>query len=189
MTTSPTTDTVEAPSWTIRPERPIDLDQIHELHHVAFNGPNEAELVDSIRSTSAFVPELSLVAVTTDGSVLGHLLISQIELAPADPDDEADGRVTVLSLAPIAVLPSQQGRGIGTALMEEGLRTADERDEPMMVVVGAPAFYRRFGFVPAADHGLSGPYDAAGEAFAVRVRSGNQPRAGTLIYPAAFANV
>jgi putative acetyltransferase len=188
MTTSPTTDMVEAPSWTIRPERPLDLDQIHELHRVAFSGPNEAELVDSIRSSAAFVPELSLVAVTTDGSVLGHLLISQIELVPADPKD-ADGRVTVLSLAPIAVLPPQQGRGIGTALMEEGLRIADEREEPIMVVVGAPAFNRRFGFVPAADHGLTGPYDAAGDAFAVRVRPGDQPRSGTLVYPAAFANV
>jgi putative acetyltransferase len=186
MTTSPMTEPIDAPAWTIRPERPIDLDQIHELHRTAFRGPNEADLVDVIRATASFVPELSLVAVTGDGSVLGHVLISQIDLQPGE--DGARSR-TVLALAPVAVLPQHQGRGIGSALVREALAVADERDEPMVVVLGAPSFYDRFGFTPAASHGLHGPYDDAGDAFAVRARPGAEIVPGTLVYPAAFNGV
>ncbi len=95
----------------------------------------------------------------------------------------------MLALAPIAVLPQHQGRGIGSTLMREALATADERDEPMVAVLGAPAFYGRFGFFPAADHGVHGPYDDAGEAFQVRARDGAEVISGRLIYPAPFASV
>lgn len=185
MTPSMPAGPVHAPAWMIRLEQPIDLDQIHELHRTAFNGPNEAELVDAVRSSAAFVPELSMVAVTAEGSVLGHVMISLIEL---EPDEQDAQRLPVLALAPIAVLPQQSGRGIGTALMREALVMADDRDEPMVVVLGPPAFYERFGFVPAADHGLRSPYDEAGEAFQVRPRPGVTIRSGTLIYPSAFAS-
>jgi putative acetyltransferase len=186
MTPSPLTDSIAAPSWTIRPERPVDIDQIHDLHRAAFAGESEAELVDAVRSGPTFVPELSLVAVTDDGSVLGHVLVSQIELRP-DAEDAA--RVTVLALAPLAVLPQHQGRGIGSALVREVLAIADEREEPMIAALGAPAFYGRFGFTPAADHGVHGPYDEAGEAFQVRVRRGADAGTGQLIYPAPFTSV
>lgn len=122
---------VEAPEWAIRPERPIDLDLIHELHRDAFSGEAEAELVDAIRSSAAFVPELSLVAVTADGSILGHALLS-IVTAEVREDDRRD----VLALAPVAVLPPHQGRGIGTALVRAALAAADTRPEPLSVVVG-----------------------------------------------------
>ena len=186
MTIPSTTDAVDAPAWTIRPEQPVDIDQIHELHRAAFPGPAEAELVDAIRSTPAFVPELSLVAVTDDGSVLGHVLLTQIELEPDDPEA---GRMTVLALAPIAVLPAHQGRGIGTALVREALGMADARPEPMIAVLGAPALYARFGFRPAADHDVRGPYDDAGEAFQVRARPRASITPGTLVYPRAFSAV
>ena len=184
MTTSATTDAIDAPSWTIRPERPIDLDQIHELHRTAFNGPAEAELVDAVRSGPTFVPELSLVAVTDDGSVLGHVMLSQIDLRTDGDDAPA---FAVLALAPIAVLPQHQGRGIASALMVEALAVADGRPEPLIAVLGAPAFYTRFGFGPALGHEVRGPYDEAGEAFQVRVRPGSEVPPGTLEYPVAFA--
>lgn len=180
---------VSAPAWSIRPELPIDLDHIHELHRAAFAGPAEAELVDAIRSGPDFVPELSLVAVTADGSVLGHILLSRIAL---EPEDEEHARVDVLALAPLAVLPPHQGRGIGTALMHEALAAADERGEPMTVVVGSPAFYGRFGFVPARDLDIHGPYDDAGDAFQVRPRAGLDEAdlpTGTVLYPAMFSAV
>lgn len=186
MTTMPTTDGVDTPSWTIRLEQPIDLDQIHDLHRTVFAGPNEAELVDAIRSGPTFVPQLSMVAVTADGSVLGHVMLSQIELIP---EDETTGRQTVLALAPIAVLPQHQGRGIGTALMGEALAAADERDELLVAVLGSPAYYGRFGFMPAAGHRIHGPYDAAGDAMQVRGRAGAEIPAGTLVYPSAFGSV
>ena len=184
MTTASHSDAVDPAPWTIRLEQPIDLDQIHELHRVAFAGPGEAELVDAIRASPSFVPELSLVAVTEDGSVLGHVLLSQIEL---QPDEDEAARETVLALAPVAVLPPHQGRGIGTALLNEAIAMADARDEPMVVVVGAPSLYAPLGFEPAVEYGIRGPYDDAGDAFLVRVRPGARVGGGTLIYPAAFS--
>lgn len=186
MTTVTTEGLVEAPPWSVRPERAIDLDQIHELHRLAFGRPAEAELVDAIRTGSDFLPELSLVAVADDGSVLGHVLVSRIALEP-----EADGElIDVLALAPLAVLPPHAGRGIGTALTAAVLEGADARDEPFVAVVGSPAFYGRFGFVPAAEHGIDGPYADAGDAFQVRPRAAaDSLRPGNLNYPAMFEGV
>jgi putative acetyltransferase len=186
MTTSPLSDAVAMASWAIRLEQPLDIDQIHELHRAAFPGPHEAELVDAIRSSSSFVPELSLVAVTEDGSVLGHVLLSLIDLQPDEPDAT---RLPVLALAPIAVLPQHQGRGIGTALLREALAMADARDEPMVAVLGAPSLYGQFGFEPAAEHGVHGPYDDAGDAFQVRPRPGATFPPGALVYPSTFSAV
>jgi putative acetyltransferase len=187
MAMSIPTHELAAPPWSIRPELPVDLDHIHELHRAAFAGPAEAELVDAIRSGPDFLPELSLVAVTADGSVLGHILLSRIALQPAD---EGHARVDVLALAPLAVLPPHQGRGIGAALMDEALAVAVAREEPMTIVVGSPAFYERFGFVPAQDLGIHGPYDDAGDAFQVRPRPGIDDAelpSGTAVYPAMFS--
>lgn len=184
MTT--TSELIEAPSWSVRPELAIDLDQIHELHRVAFGRPAEAELVDAIRSGPDFIPGLSLVAVTDDGSVLGHVLVSRVAF---EPDDGTD-RVDVLALAPLAVLPPHAGRGIATALMNAALAAADARDEPFTAVLGLPSFYARFGFVPAAEHGIDSPYADAGGAFRVRPRPGRvEFPAGLLIYPAMFEGV
>jgi putative acetyltransferase len=187
MTTVPLTDLAEAPAWSIRPEQPLDLDLIHDLHRDAFRGPAEAELVDAIRSGTGFIPELSLVAATDDGSVLGHILLSRAGFDPSEPDAV---RQEVLALAPLAVLPPHQGRGIGAALMREALALADLREEPFTVVLGSPAFYGAFGFVTADAHGIDGPYDAAGDAFQVRPRPGAGPlNPGTVVYPRMFDSV
>jgi putative acetyltransferase len=183
MTAMPEPDHVEAPSWSIRPERPVDLDQIHELHREAFRGPAEAELVDAIRAGAGFVPELSLVAVSPDGSVLGHILISRVgfEQERADSGDRV-----ALALAPLSVLPPHQGRGIGSALMREALAVADLRDEAFVAVLGAPSFYEGFGFEAAAEFSIHSPYDDAGPAFQVRRVGGRPIEPGSLIYPPMF---
>jgi putative acetyltransferase len=186
MTTLSPADAIDAPAWTIRPEQPIEHDQIHDLHRAAFPGPAEAELVDTIRSGATFIPELSLVAVTGDGSVLGHLLISRVEL---DPGTDGAARIPVLALAPLAVLPPHQGRGIGAALMREAMDRADMLEEPFTVVLGSPPFYERFGFVPAQQFGVTGPYDAAGDAFQVRPRPAAEVTPGRVVYPPAFSDV
>lgn len=177
---------LDPPGWTIRPEQPIDIDQIHELHREAFAGPAEAALVDTIRAGATFLPELSLVAVTGDGSVLGHVLVSRIEL---ETRGESARRVPVLALAPIGVLPPHQGRGIGSALMREAMDRADTLEEPCTVVLGSPPFYDRFGFEPAFQLGLTGPYDAAGDAFRVRPRPGADITPGRIVYPPAFSEI
>ena len=186
MTTLTSDDAIDAPAWTIRPEQPIDLDQIHDLHRAAFAGPAEAELVDTIRTGAHFIPELALVAVTGDGSVLGHVPMSRVELQPSAEDA---ARISVLALAPIAVLPPHQGRGIGSALMREAMERADMLEEPFSVVLGSPPFYARFGFVPALPLGVTGPYDVAGDAFRVRPRPAAAVTPGRIVYPPAFSGV
>ena len=178
---------LEAPAWSIRPEQPIDIDQIHELHRAAFRGPAEAELVDAIRSGPDFVPELSLVAVTEDGSVIGHVLVSRIGFVPTD---EGAPRQEVLALAPLAVLPPHWGRGIGSELVRAALAVADGRGEEFVIVLGSPDYYRRFGFAPAATYDIGGPYEAAGEAFQVRPRTDvGALSPGTAVYPPMFSAV
>ncbi len=186
MTTLDSTDLVKAPSWSIRPELPVDIDQIHELHREAFRGAAEAELVDAIRAGAGFIPELSLVAVAPEGSVLGHVLLSRVEF---DPAGEEPTRRDVLALAPLAVLPPHWGRGIGTELTRVALAVADQRSEPFVAVLGAAAFYGRFGFVPAATEEIGSPYDAAGPAFQVRPLGGATLEPGTVVYPAMFGEV
>ena len=99
-----------------------------------------AGLVDALRRSAAFVPELSLVA-TVDGAVVGHVLLTVAALV-----DERDVERRVLVLSPLSVLPQQQRRGIGAALVRQALRRADARGEQMVVLQGSPAYYPRFGF-------------------------------------------
>jgi len=182
MTTT-TFEAVGAPAWTIRPEQPLDLDQIHDLHREAFGRRDEAELVDAIRSGPDFIPELSLVAAAADGSVLGHVLVSRIGFE----EREFVIRGDVLSMAPLAVLPPHSGRGIASALTAQALAEADGRDEPFVFVLGSPAFYARFGFVAAIDYEIESPYAGAGRAFQVRPKpDGPAPVAGTVYYPRMF---
>jgi putative acetyltransferase len=184
--TMPPPDVLALPAWSVRPEQPIDLDLIHDLHRDAFHGRTEAELVDAIRSGPDFLPELSLVAATSDGSILGHVLISIVGFHP----DDGGASHGVLALAPLAVLPPYQGLGIGSALMRDALAVADSRPEPLVAVLGSPAFYSRFGFEPASDYDIHGPYDEAGEAFQVRLRPGvGEVAPGSVVYPPKFEAV
>jgi putative acetyltransferase len=187
MTTMPTLDSpVAEAAWSIRPELPIDLDLIHDLHREAFPTSEMADLVDAVRSSASFVPTLSLVAVAGDGTVLGHALMSRVDLVP-DGDDAS--RVPVLALGPVAVLPPHQGRGIGRALLTELLDEADTLPEPLSVVHGAPALFAVFGYRPATESGIRGPFEEEDPGFAVRFKPGDgaAPR-GTVVYPPGFAS-
>jgi putative acetyltransferase len=114
------------------------------------------------------------------------VLVSRIEFE----EEEFAIRGDVLSLAPLAVLPPHSGRGIASALAAQVLSEADRREEPFTFVLGAPAFYHRFGFQAAADFGIVGPYSHAGRAFQVRSRpDGPAPVAGTVYYPRMFEHL
>lgn len=125
---------------------------------------------------------LSLVAVDTADRVIGHLLLSRVELARVDGTSWS-----VLSLAPMAVLPDAQGRGAGSALVRAALAEADRRREPIVVVLGHPGFYPRFGFVPASRHGITCPYPVPDEVFMVAPLAADDPTlSGRVRYPACF---
>lgn len=164
---------------TLRPERPGDEAAIRAVHVAAFPTPAEADLVELIRASDRFAPELSIVAEDADGRVVGHVLLSYVGLNGSDEP--------VLALAPMAVLPEVQRRGIGSDLVRAALDAAEVREEPLVVVLGHPWFYPRFGFRPASRYGIvpSRPWPQA--AFMVkpltRFRSGLR---GRVVYPPAF---
>ena len=145
---------------TIRPERPQDYPAISTINLLAFGGEFEARLVENLRHTAAFIPELSLVALQDD-EIVGHILFSLVDICR---DNQS---IPVLSLAPMAVLPDYQNQGIGSALVREGLRKCQVTGYPVVVVLGHPGFYPRFGFTPAGEKGLQLPFDAPAEAFMV----------------------
>ncbi|MFI5254123.1 MAG: GNAT family N-acetyltransferase [Candidatus Limnocylindrales bacterium] len=131
----------------IRAERPADAAAIREVNEAAFPTSAEADLVERIRASDGFVPDLSLVAEGPDGAVVGHLLLSYVSLAGSP----------VLALAPMAVLPEQQGKGVGSALVVAALDAAEALEEPLVLVLGHPWFYPRFGFRPASRYGILPP--------------------------------
>jgi putative acetyltransferase len=140
----------------IRPETPDDHVDIRRINDEAFGETVESDLVDAIRASDRFVQELSLVAVS-EGQSLGHVISSYVDIVQSVPVTRR-----VLQVGPIAVLPSHQRQGIGSALMRETIRVAEERGEPLLLIEGNPAYYGRFGFVRADEHGIEPPPEAHG---------------------------
>ena len=163
---------------TIRPERRDDTDAIRALTAAAFPTPAEATLVDALRRQHASV--ISLVA--DDGRrVVGHILFSPVTL------DGTDARM--LGLAPMAVWPERQRHGIGSELVGAGLAASRKRGAAAVVVVGHPAFYPRFGFVPASRFGLRCEYDVPDDVFMVLELIPGSLRPGLVRYHPAFADI
>lgn len=129
----------------IRNEKPGDEPRIRALHLAAFEGPAEADMVDALRTAGAC--SLSQVAAQGD-AILGHILYSP---ATVHRDGATD---TLVGLAPMAVSPEHQRKGIGTALICGSLEALRKAGHRAVVVVGHPEYYPLFGFEPGADHGL-----------------------------------
>ena len=164
---------------TIRPERRDDPDAIRAVTAAAFPTPAEARLVDALRQQHA-----SLISLVADdgGRVVGHILFSPVTL------DGTDARI--LGLAPMAVWPERQRQGIGSALVRAGLDSSRQRGAAAVVVVGHPAFYPRFGFIPASRFGLRCEYDVSDDVFmALELRPGALRTGGFIRYHAAFAGL
>jgi putative acetyltransferase len=165
----------------IRSEHPDDAAAIDPVLQAAFGRENEAVIVRTVRSSTGYIPELSLVA-DLDGQVVGHILLSAIEI------QTPTGSVPSLALAPVAVHPDWQNRGIGSALVREGLNAAGRLGHTSVIVLGHPGFYRRFGFRPAAHRGIQPPFPVPKEAFLVlELAAGALTHVrGTVRYPAIF---
>lgn len=142
----------------LRRERSGDEDAVRRVHTEAFGRPDEAAIVDAIRAagavSGAWVAEV-------DGVVVGHVLFSPVWLVGA-------GVREGVGLAPVAVLPALHGRGIGGALIREGLAALQAEGARFAVVLGSPAWYPRFGFVPSRLHGVAWETPGAGDAFMVQ---------------------
>ncbi|MDQ2695391.1 MAG: N-acetyltransferase [Pseudomonadota bacterium] len=159
----------------IRLEQPGDAPAIRRVHEAAFGRNAEADLVDALYRNDAAT--LSLVAVQ-DGRIVGHILFSPVSL---------DG-VAAVGLAPVAVLPEFQGRGIGARLIRAGLDGCRQLGREAVVVLGEPAYYRRFGFGPASRHGIRCQYEVPEEAFmALELKPGSlNGRGGVARYRPEF---
>jgi putative acetyltransferase len=165
---------------TIRPERPGDFEAVRRLVNLAFGRLDEADLVERVRASEHYVPDLALVAEDAD-EVVGQVLFSYVQL-------ESETSLAVLALAPLSVRPDQQQRGTGSALVEAGLARAEQRGEPLVVVEGHPRFYTRFGFEPGRPLGIHPPFPGVpDDVFMVRRLAGYAGQQGQIVYPPAFA--
>jgi putative acetyltransferase len=126
----------ERPHKTIRLARAHDGGAIFQVHGAAFPTPAEARIAAALDATGQSL--VSVVAVADDAMV-GHVLFSRMHV----------GETPAVALAPVAVQPEHQSQGHGSALIEEGLRLCRARGERIVLVLGDPAYYRRFGFAEA----------------------------------------
>ena len=133
----------------VRRERPADIAAVRRVNLAAFEGPAEAEIVDRVRRAGG--AQLSLVA-EVGGELVGHILFSEVTVG------EGDG-ARGMGLAPMAVLPDHQNRGVGSALVRAGLERLRAGGCPFVVVLGHPAYYPRFGFAPASRRGVACDYE------------------------------
>lgn len=136
----------------IRRETPADAAAVRRVEELAFARADEAALVDALRAHGNVT--LSLVA-EEDGRVVGHVLFSPVVI----------GATAAVGLAPLAVLPQCQRRGIGAALVERGLAECRAAGHECAVVLGEPEYYARFGFESAARYGVRCEFDAPEGAF------------------------
>jgi putative acetyltransferase len=160
----------------VRPERPGDMPGIRAVLTSAFGGPAEAGLVDALRGGSAWLPSLSMVAVR-EQTVIAYALLSRIVVA-------GDADVPALALGPVGVRRDVQRQGLGTAVVRSALAGAS--GERLVIVLGDPRYYRRFGFVPAASLGVTGPWRSFGEAWQALLLDGSRPAPGEALYPDAW---
>ncbi|MGH9117954.1 MAG: GNAT family N-acetyltransferase [Acidimicrobiales bacterium] len=156
---------------TIRTEQPDDRAAVAEVVEAAFGDRAVARLVEAIRATSNFVPDLTLVASVHD-RVVGHVMISMVAL------DDDGTRTEVASLSPLAVAPPFQGRGIGSALVREVTERADRRGEPLVVLE-----------VPHGIHITLPSWAPPEAAQIIRLRRYDPALRGGVVYPPAFEKV
>lgn len=164
----------------IRPEKQLDYRAIAKVHNLAFKQEDEAKLVERIRASNLYIPQLSLVA-EIDNKIIGHIMFSYIDLV----DDQES--IKVLALAPISVLPEYQNRGVGSELIKKGVEIAANLSAPLIIVLGYFEFYSRFGFVPSVNYGIEIPFPVPKEAFMVKLLHDCQKwDKAKVIYPSAF---
>ena len=166
----------------IRAESTDDYAAVREVNEQAFGQPDEADLVDALRLRDE--PSISLVAVA-DGRIVGHIFFSTVRV------ESETSAFSAMGLAPMAVLPEFQNQGIGSELVRRGLEECRRLGHEVVVVLGHPEYYPRFGFVPASQKGLSCEYPVPDEVFmALELSEGALAgRRGVVKYSPEFGSV
>ncbi|MFF9350636.1 GNAT family N-acetyltransferase [Streptomyces sp. NPDC014734] len=167
------------PRWPTRPETDADAAAVHAVNAAAFPTPAEADLVDALRADpAARLPGLGYVArAGADGGVAAYALLTRCRV----------GDAPALALAPVATVPEHQRKGAGRAVVRAALDAARLCGESLVLVLGDPAYYTRFGFVPASRYGIRPAFDVPdGAMMALVLDESAQVPSGTIHYPAAF---
>jgi len=163
----------------IRPETPKDVDSIRYVNEQAFGQTIEATIVDKLRNRNALT--ISLVAIK-DNQVVGHIAFSPVTIESQCLSFEA------VALAPMAVLPAYQCKGIGSQLVRAGLEECRCLGHDIVVVLGHPDYYPRFGFVPGKEKGIDCEFKVPNEAWMVlELKEGIlEGRSGTVKFQPEF---
>lgn len=151
------------------------------FENAEYSDHKEQFLVERLRKSDAFIPELSLVAVL-DGNIAGHIMLTKLIIKNGESSYES------LALAPVSVLPQYQNQGIGSMLIKESLRIAKDMDFKSVIVLGHDKYYPRFGFKPASAWSIKAPFDAPDENFmALELESDSLDGVtGIVVYPKEF---
>jgi putative acetyltransferase len=165
----------------IREEIPQDYEAVYHIHELAFRQANEAKLVNALRKSTAFIPALSLVAISSQ-AISGHILFTNIRIKNGDSVHES------LALAPVSVHPGYQRQGIGSALIRAGLQKAGDLGYDSVIVLGHEHYYPKFGFLPAAGWRINAPFEVPSNAFmALELKPGGLSGvSGTVEYAQEF---
>ena len=164
----------------IRSEKPEDIEAVRTLNKLAFHQETEGVIIDKIRSNCNEI--FSLIA-ELDNKVIGHILFSPVMLK--SDHSELKG----MGLGPMAVLPEFQNRGIGSSLVNHGLKLVKEAGYPYVIVLGHPSYYPRFGFQPASKFQFQCQWeDVPDEAFMALIfdKKEIKDNAGTIFYRDEF---
>jgi putative acetyltransferase len=156
---------------TIRPEQPADIPAVRRVHEASFPTRAEADLVDRVRADGKAA--VSLIA-QDDGNVIGHALFSPVTFDPA-------AAVTAFALAPMAVMPGHEKHAVGRRLVQNGLAECHAQGACLVVVLGEPDYYGRFGFERASRHGLRNEFGAEEEFMVFLLDARAHPTPGTVV--------
>ena len=165
----------------IRQETKKDYEEVYKVVKIAFetaehSDGNEQDLVVSLRNSSSFIPQLSLVAIQHN-KIVGYILFTKIKI----------GQHEELALAPLAILPEYQKQGIGKKLIETGHTIAKKLGYHFSVVLGSEDYYPKSGYVPAIQYGIKAPFEVPNENFmAIKLNDFDKEITGSVEYAKKF---
>ncbi|WP_299446605.1 N-acetyltransferase [uncultured Phascolarctobacterium sp.] len=165
----------------IRPELPTDYDSVYYVVKKAFataehSDGNEQDLVNVLRKSTAFIPELSLIA-EENNKIIGHIMLTKLLIE----------NHIILALAPLSVLPEKQYQGVSSALIAETHKRAKSLGYNYSVVLGSEKYYPKFGYLPAKNFNIKPPFEVPQENFmALKLRDDAPKIAGIVKYAKEF---